>query len=257
MHADLPRTLEIDAGGVLTEMLGGLRALAEHGTMRVLVVMVGVGALTSGVTDVLMVTFSESRLDAGGGAAGVLGAGLGVGAVFGAVASAGLIGRSRLLPYLVASALLSAIPYFALTGIDGLLPAVVMFMAFGIGESLLHVTTGVGIQRGAPDHVVARIFGVSESLQMALMAVGSLLVSVLVSALGLDAALAIIGTAHGDRPARSGGTRFRRLGGDVPPPPEHIVERVLADPVFVTWVVRPPLGSPTGSRSSPSNPAMW
>ena len=40
---DLPGTLEIDAGGVLTEMLGGLRALAEHGTMRVLVVMVGVG----------------------------------------------------------------------------------------------------------------------------------------------------------------------------------------------------------------------
>ena len=240
-HADLPRTLEIDAGGVLTEMLGGLRALAEHGTMRVLVVMVGVGALTSGVTDVLMVTFSESRLDAGGGAAGVLGAGLGVGAVFGAVASAGLIGRSRLLPYLVASALLSAVPYFALTGIDGLLPAVVMFMAFGIGESLLHVTTGVGIQRGAPDHVVARIFGVSESLQMALMAVGALLVSVLVSALGLDAALAIIGTLTAIG-LLVGGTRFRRLGGDVPPPPEHIVERVLADPVFLH------LGGPAAAR---------
>jgi CRP-like cAMP-binding protein len=52
-----------------------------------------------------------------------------------------------------------------------------------------------------------------------------------VSALGLDAALAILGTftAIG---LLVGGARFRRLGGDVPPPPEHLVERVLADPVF-------------------------
>ncbi len=54
-----------------------------------------------------MVTFSEARLGYGGGAAGLLGAGFGVGAVFGAVAAAGLIGRSHLLPYLVASALLT------------------------------------------------------------------------------------------------------------------------------------------------------
>ncbi len=66
---------------------------------------------------------------------------------------------------------------------------------------------------------------------MAMMAVGSLLLSVLVRALGLDAALAIIGavTAVG---LLLGAARFRQLGGDVPPPPDHVVERVLADPVF-------------------------
>ena len=79
-----------------------------------------------------MVTFSEARLGYGGGAAGLLGAGLGVGAVFGAVAAAGLIGRSHLLPYLVTSALLTAISYFALIGIDALVPAVVTFVAFGM-----------------------------------------------------------------------------------------------------------------------------
>jgi len=64
-----------------------------------------------------------------------------------------------------------------------------------------------------------------------MMAVGSLLLSVLVRALGLDAALAIIGavTAVG---LLLGAARFRQLGGDVPPPPDHVVERVLADPVF-------------------------
>src|SRR4029079_13825667 len=113
----LPEPLEIDAGGVIAEMFGGLRALPQHGTLRILVVIVGLGALTCGVNDVLMVTFSEARLGYGGGAAGLLGAALGVGAVLGAVVSAGLIGRSRLAPYLLASAVMAAAPYFALTGI--------------------------------------------------------------------------------------------------------------------------------------------
>ena len=202
----LPDALEIDAGGVISELFGGLRALGEHGKVRILVVIVGMGALTSGVNDVLMVTFSESRLGYGGGAAGLLGAGLGVGAVCGAVAAAGLIGRTRLLPYLVTSALLTAVAYFALTGIGALVPAVVTFVVFGTGEGLLRVTTGVGIQRGAPDRVLARIFGVSEGLQMALMAAGSLLVSVLVSQLGLDAALGDPRDVHRHRAAPRGGT---------------------------------------------------
>ena len=218
MNDDPSQSPRIDAGGVLAGMFGGLRALAEHATLRVLVLLVAAGALTGGVTDVLMVTFAETRLGSGGGAAGVMGAALGIGAVLGALASAGLIGRSRLLPYLLAGAALSAMPYFALTGIDALLPAAAMFVAFGMAESLLRVTTDVGIQRGAPDRVLARIFGVCEGLQMACMAVGSLLLSLLVTAVGLNSALAIVGsvTAAG---LVSGSAWFRHLGGDVPPPP--------------------------------------
>ena len=89
MRDRLPDPIEIDAGGVIVEMFGGLRALGEYGTLRILVVIVGLGALTSGVNDVLMVTFSEARLGYGGGAAGLLGAGFGVGAVFVTVAAAG------------------------------------------------------------------------------------------------------------------------------------------------------------------------
>ena len=231
MRDHLPDPIQIDAGGVVAEMFGGLRALGEYGTLRILVVIVGMGALTSGVNDVLMVTFSEARLGYGGGAAGLLAAGLGVGAVFGAVAAAGLIGRSHLLPYLVTSALLVAISYLALIGIDALIPAVVTFVAFGMAEGLLHITTGVGIQRGAPDRVLARIFGVSEGLQMALMAVGSLLVSVLVERARAGRRTRDPRGFHRDRAAPRGRT-IPALGGDLPPPPAHVVVRVLADPVF-------------------------
>ena len=228
---DLPQGLDIDAGGVISEMFAGVRVLAQIGTLRVLVLLVFVGAFTQGVGDVLMVMFAESRLGAGGGAAGVLGAGLGVGAVLGAMAAAGLIGRSRVMPYLLMSAALAAAPYFGLVGIRAVVPALAMFVVFGTGQSLLRVTTDIGIQRGAPDHVLARIFGVCEGLRMAAMALGSLVLSVLVSALGLSSALVMIGVGIAAA-LGMGGAWFRYLGGDVPPPPEHVVARLLADPVF-------------------------
>ena len=161
---------------MIAEIFGGLRAMNELATLRMLVVLVAAGALTRGVVDVLMVLFADERLDGGGGAAGLLGAALGVGAVLGSIGSAGLIGRSRLLPYLFASAVLATVPYFGLARIEMLVPALMMFALFGVSESVFRVTTSVGIQRSSPDGVLARIFGVVEALQMALMALGSLLV---------------------------------------------------------------------------------
>jgi predicted MFS family arabinose efflux permease len=231
----------IDARGVIAEVFSGLRAMTEFATLRMLVVLVSVGALAHGVNDVLMVLFADARLDGGGGAAGLLGAALGIGAVIGSIWSAGLIGRSRLFPYLLASALLATAPYFGLAGVEVLVPALLVFLLFGTAESLQRVTTTVAIQRSSPDGVLARIFGVVEGLQMAMMALGSLVLAVLVDAIGLNGALAIIG----------GGTalamilasvRFRGLGGDVPPPPDHVVARLLADPVFE------PLGTAAVSR---------
>ena len=233
--------LSVDARGVVAEIFGGLRAMTEFATLRMLIALVAVGALTRGVNDVLMVLFADARLDGGGGAAGLLGAALGVGAVIGSIGSAGLIGRARLLPYLLASSLLAAAPYFGLVGIDVLVPALVMFLLFGVAESVLRVTTSVGIQRSSPDGVLARIFGVAEGLQMVLMALGSLLVAVLVDVTGLNGALAIIGGVTALAMVFASVT-FRRLGGDVPPPPDEIVARLLADPVFE------PLGTAAVSR---------
>lgn len=221
----------IDAGGVVTAMFAGLRVLGQFATLRVLVLLVVVGAFTRGVADVLMVMFAESRLSGGGGAAGVLSAGMGVGAVIGAFASAGLIGRSRVLPYLLAAALLTALPYFGLVAIDALVPAVAMFVLLGAAESLLRVTTDVGIQRGTPDRVLARIFGVCEGLQMLTMALGSLVLSVTVNGLGLSSALTVIGIVTVAAMVASS-LWFRQLGGDTSPPPDHVVTRVVADPVF-------------------------
>ena len=59
----------IDARGAVAEIFGGVRAMAEVATLRTLMILVGLGALTRGVNDVLMVLFADERLDGGGGAA--------------------------------------------------------------------------------------------------------------------------------------------------------------------------------------------
>jgi len=216
---------------VVDAVWDGLRALRSHAALRSLIILISIGGVIRGLTDVLMVLFAEARLSGGGAEAGALGTGLGIGAVGGAVVAAGLIGKARIAPYLFASAILCSIGFGVLGGANALAIAIGMFIFFGLAESMLHVTAAVGVQRLSPDEFLARIFGVSEGLQMAAMAMGSLLVSVIVRALGLGPALVVLGAAV---LLSMGWTthRFRRLGGDVEPPSAEIIDRLLKDPVF-------------------------
>ena len=173
----------------------------------------------------------EARLDSGGGAAGLLGVGMGVGAVVGAVGSAGLIGRALISSYLVCSAALFAVAFIVLSGVEVLIIGMVLFACFGLGESLLRVTSSVGTQRLSPDAFLARIFGVAEGLQMAAMALGSFALSVIVRTMGLGPALATMGSV-GALTMMWTTLRFRRGGGDVPPPPAELIDRLLRDDVF-------------------------
>jgi MFS family permease len=190
-----------------------------------------IGGLVRGATDVLMVLFAEARLDSGGGAAGLLGVGMGVGAIMGAVGSAGLIGRPRIASYLVVSAALFALTFIVLSGVELLVLGMVLFACFGLGESLLRVTSSVGTQRLAPDAFLARIFGVVEGLQMAAMALGSIAVSMVVQAMGLGPALVTMGSVVALTMTFTT-FRFRRAGGDVAPPPAELIDRLLHDDVF-------------------------
>ena len=231
LESAAPLYTTMRAGDVLGAVWEGIRALGTHSALRSLIVLMAIGGLVRGVADVLMVLFAEARLDSGGGAAGLLGVGMGVGAVVGSLATAGLIGRAHIASYLVASAVMFAVGFVVLSGVDLLILGMVMFALFGLGESLLRVTAAVGVQRLAPDAFLARIFGVAEGLQMAAMAFGSFAVSLIVRAIGLDSALVTIGCVVALTMTWST-VRFRRDGGDVPPPPAEVIDRLLQDTVF-------------------------
>ncbi len=222
---------DMDFGDVFSEIFGGLRALRQHVILRVLVGLMVIGGLTRGVNDVLIVYFAEARLDGGGGNAGLLGGAMGVGAMVGSLAAAGMIGRSRVVPYFLLGAALLGGPFFALTPTHSLVPALALFLFFGMGESVLRVTADVAVQRRSPSGVTARIFGVAEGIQMGAMAAGSLAVSLLARKVTLSTTMVVLGATV--LLAMLGGIAYlRRLGGDGPPPPVDVVARLIADPVL-------------------------
>lgn len=231
LEASVRSVTTMRADDVIAAVWDGLRALGTHAALRSLIVLMAIGGLVRGVADVLMVLFAEARLNSGGGAAGLLGVGMGVGAVVGSVATAGLIGRARIATYLVVSGVVFSVAFVVLSGVDLLVAGMFMFALFGVGESLLRVTAAVGVQRLAPDAFLARIFGVAEGLQMAAMAVGSLAFSLIVRAMGLGAGLVAIGAAVAITMTWTT-ARFRRAGGDVPPPAAALIDRLLEDDLF-------------------------
>ncbi len=226
-----PAPAEVGLGSVRREILGGFRALRAHVLIRAVLVLLALGALTRGINDVLIVIFAEARLNGGGGDSGLLGAAMGTGAMVGALVAAGLIGRARVVPYLMLSAMLLGAPFLVLASVGALAPAFVLFVCFGAGESVLRITTTVAIQRRAPSAVMARIFGVVEGVQIATMAMGSIAVVVLVQWWGLSTTMLLIG-AFVAGTMGGGVLRFRKLGGDAPPPPVGVMERLLIDPVL-------------------------
>jgi hypothetical protein len=66
---------------------------------------------------------------------------------------------------------------------------------------------------------------------MLALAVGTFIAAAVIGGAGVGAAVVVIGGAAIVATA-SGTVWFVRAGGDVPPPPHDVVERLLADPVF-------------------------
>jgi hypothetical protein len=79
----------------------------------------------------------------------------------------------------------------------GVLPsataAPALIAAAGAGRSVADVAGRTLLQRIAPDVVLARVFGALEGLSMISLAIGSAAASVLIEALGVDAALIVTG----------------------------------------------------------------
>ncbi len=73
-----------DLGDLTERMFAGFATLRRESRVRVLVGMIAVAGLVNGIADVLFVTFTDERLDGGGGQAGLLAAAYGLGGMVGA-----------------------------------------------------------------------------------------------------------------------------------------------------------------------------
>ena len=191
--ADSPTPPEGEAEKVMPALLGGFRAIASEPTLRVLVGLSGGQTVVAGALEVLLVIVALRLLHAGNAGVGWLNAAVGVGGLLGAVAAAALAGRKRLARDFGAGLLLFGLPLALTAAWTNTAFVVVLFAAIGVGNTIVDVSSITLMQRTTEAEVLARVFGVLESLIFVALAAGALATPGLVAAIGPRPALAVAG----------------------------------------------------------------
>ena len=191
--ADSPAPPEGEAEKVLPALLGGFRAIAAEPKLRVVIALTGGQTLVGGALEVLLVIVALRLLHAGSAGVGWLNAAVGVGGLLGAVAAAALAGRRRLARDFGIGLVLFGLPLALTAAWTDTAYALVLFAAIGIGNTIVDVSSITLMQRTAEGEVLARVFGVLESLIFMTLAVGALATPGLVAAIGPRPALVAAG----------------------------------------------------------------
>jgi hypothetical protein len=155
---------------------------------RLLLALLGGQYVLIGALDVLFVVLALGVLGLGGSGAGYLNAAFGAGGTLGIAVTVALVGRKRLSPPLALGGAVFSLAFVVL----GLRPttaaAFLLVAVAGGGRALFDVAGRTLLQRTVPSDVLGSAFGLLESLSMAGLAVGSLLVPALVALGGARAA---------------------------------------------------------------------
>lgn len=176
---------------IVHEIGAGFRYVWSDPRPRTLVGLLGLGALSLGFIDTLIVVLAFDVLRTGQTGVGVLNAALGVGGVIGATTAVVAGSRERLFPAFRGGSILYGVPVAATGIVPPLAP--LLLGASGSGGVLFDVTGRTMLQRLIPDQKLTRSLGVLESAYMGAEGIGAFSAAVLVSALGPEWTLAIAG----------------------------------------------------------------
>ena len=182
-----------DAPADGSELLAGVRTILRHPELRLLVGAFGVDMLVQAMVDVLVVIVAISLLDMGQQGAGWLSAAWGVGGLAGGVAAGSLLSRGRVAQGLSVGLLLVGVPLIAVAAFPRAPAALVLFVFLGVGFGLVEVALLTLTQRLVASDVLARVYGVQETLGVIATALGSIGVAALVELFGVRWALLAAG----------------------------------------------------------------
>ena len=181
-----------EASGVLSELAVGARTLVSDRRVGLLVGVLGAQVLVSGVFFVLINGIAFEVLDGDEADLGVLLAGLGVGGLVGAAVALSMVG-SRLARGLALGVVLWGVPIALLAVWQSYAGVFFLVALIGLANTPVDVAGFTLLQRAVPDDVLARVFGILESVLYTATVAGALLAPLLVAALGLDGALIATG----------------------------------------------------------------
>jgi MFS family permease len=197
--AGLPRDRRPDtppgavAAGGPAELTAGLRTVRAHADMRLITSLFAANCVVQGVIDVLLVVTAIELLGLGNSGVGWLNTAWGVGGVAGGFVALALLGHGRLASGVALGCVVSGLSFAAIGLVHEPAAALALLALMGVGLAVLESATLTLTQRLAAEDVLARVFGVQETIGILGVAAGGVLAAVLVSLLGLSAAIVAAG----------------------------------------------------------------
>jgi MFS family permease len=182
-----------EPGSILDELLAGFRAIARERRLRLLVGLFSAQTFVDGMLNVLIVVIALDLLDTGNAGVGFLNSAVGIGGLLGALAAAALVGRGRQAADFGVGIFIWGVPIALVAIWPNQAFVLVLLAVVGIGNTLVDVSGMTLLQRSAPEDVLARVFGVLESLLLLTVGLGALVAPLLLNWLGARGALIVAG----------------------------------------------------------------
>ena len=175
------------------EAVEGVRVVVKNRDLTLILGLAAAQALTRGALTVFSVVVAIELLGTGEPGVGALMTAVGVGAVLGSLFASLLVGSGRLGAWFAVGVGLWGLP-LALVALVPQQSAALGLLAFiGVGNALIDLAGFTLIARMAPDEVLARVFGVLESLVAVFIGIGAVVASSMIAWVGVQNALIVIG----------------------------------------------------------------
>jgi MFS family permease len=188
-----PRPAAPRSAHLMADVAEGVRAVVGN---RDLALFTGLGmaqTFTRGALTVFTVVVALDLLHTGEPGVGTLTGAIGAGAVIGSLIASLLVGSRRLAQWFGIGVALWGLPIALIPLFPWEATALTLLACVGIGNALVDVGLFTLMARLAPDEVLARVFGLFESLITLAVGVGAIAASLLIEWTSLSAALVMVG----------------------------------------------------------------
>ncbi len=176
-----------------TEVRDGIAAVSSNPGVGVVIGFVVLQAALRGAFTVFVLVVAIDLLDGTESSVGVIQGAVGIGALVGSLLCTLLVGSRAMTRWLGIAVVLWGAPM----AIMGLLPyyaiALVAAGLIGIGNAMVDVTAFTLLARMVPNAVMARVFGLLESIGAFAAGLGSIIAPLLIGPLGVKGALLAVG----------------------------------------------------------------
>ncbi len=178
--------------GMARVLAAGFRTIIHGPRTRLVVGLIVAQTFVRGCLNVLIVVAAFQVLDGGAEAVGYMTAAIGVGGLVGAIGAMALEGRRLAVPFGL-SLVFWGVPIMLIGPLPDLAAAILLLAVVGAANSVEDVAGFTLLQRLVPDEILTRVLGVTWSLAMGGVAIGSIVAPLLVDALGARPAFVAVG----------------------------------------------------------------